>query len=254
MHGNTRAALTAMTLCLAAAAAQALTLYDPAPGTRPSAQGWLLVCPTTSCDAEASGGRLVFDTLREGFGAQAGFSRLDQKLDAQAGYRLDFGLRVLEESHGSANRAGFSLIAVGNTPSQALEIGFWEDQVWVYDFDGDAFLKSTSATFDTTGWHDYSLSAQDGSFVLQADGLTLLRGALRDYSRFGLPYSLPNFLFLGDDSSSAGARVALGAVSLSPLAPVPEPASAVMMLIGLALASIAIRAPGARLTAGGRPM
>lgn len=232
----------ALALVLAGGAAQALSLYDPTAGMLPSAQGWLSLCSQPQCSAQVGDGVLALDTLGAGNGAQAGFSRLDQVLDAEAGYRLDFGLRVLDESHASADRAGFVLIAVGSVPSQSLEIGFWKDQVWVYDYDGGAFVKGASAALDTTTWHDYSLSVQAGRFSLRADGHALLDGLLEDYSGFGMPYDLRNFLFLGDDTRSAGAAVQLGAVSLSAVTPVPEPAGAASMLGGLLLVMGAARA------------
>ncbi len=241
MNRATRTAITALALGLAGGAAQALGLYDPAQGSLPAAQGWLSFCPPTQCAAQLGGGVFDFDTLGAGLGTQAGLSRLDQTLDAEGGYRLDFRLRVLDESHAGGNRAGFSLIAVGSTPSQALEIGFWRDQVWVYDLDDGAFVRGASSALDTTAWHDYRLTARDGGFLLQADGRTLLQGSLRDYSAFGPPYSLRNFLFLGDDTTSAGAHVQLGAIALSAVPAVPEPASALLMLGGLGLLAEALR-------------
>ena len=57
----------------------------------------------------------------------------------------------------------------------------------------------------------------------------LLSGTLRDYTAFGFPYTVPNFLFLGDNSARGSAISHLGEVSLSP---VPEPAAACLLALG----------------------
>jgi hypothetical protein len=59
----------------------------------------------------------------------------------------------------------------------------------------------------------------------------ILRGSLRDYSDIGeRPYINHNFLFLGDDTTSASANIELAQVAVLSYA-VPEPSS-------IALASI----------------
>jgi len=57
------------------------------------------------------------------------------------------------------------------------------------------------------------------------DAIGLLNGPLRDYSAFSGPidpYETPDFLFLGDDTTSAQAGVQIARVAL-PFAVVPEP-------------------------------
>ncbi len=60
---------------------------------------------------------------------------------------------------------------------------------------------------------------------------------MRDYSSFGSPYTIKNFIFFGDDTMSALASVNLAAISISP---VPEPGTAAVMLAGLALLGAAL--------------
>ena len=66
-------------------------------------------------------------------------------------------------------------------------------------------------------------------FTLWAGSTLLMSGPLENYTAQGAPYSGANFLFIGDDTSSARASVQLGAVAL---AAVPEPGAALMMLAG----------------------
>ena len=72
---------------------------------------------------------------------------------------------------------------------------------------------------------------------MSANNTLLLQGSLRDYSAFGVPYSLRNYLFLGDDTSSAAANILLGEVILNTNEPASVPAPPVMLLLlsGLAL-------------------
>jgi hypothetical protein len=55
------------------------------------------------------------------------------------------------------------------------------------------------------------------NYVLRANGTTILTGPIRDYTAFaGFPdvYETPNFLFLGDDTSSASAVAGIRQVIL----------------------------------------
>jgi hypothetical protein len=81
-------------------------------------------------------------------GDQAGwFGNGLTTLDRTQGYSLRFDLRVIEESH-SSSRAGLSIIALSQD-SVGLEVGFWEDKVWVQG-DDPLFVRAETATFDTT--------------------------------------------------------------------------------------------------------
>jgi hypothetical protein len=55
-------------------------------------------------------------------------------------------------------------------------------------------------------------------YVIRIGDQTLLRGTVRDYTRHGgFPYQTPNFLFLGDNTTSARARFDLGSVEVEHL-------------------------------------
>lgn len=235
------------TLGAVAPAARAVVLYDPASGSLPAAQGWL-----TSATAGAapgtqtlSGGRLVIDTAGSDVVAFGNARLSPVALDAAAGYAVEFSLQVLAESHASPNRAGFSLLLVGSDPAQSVALSFWQDRVWVPTVDAsaaDRFVQGAGAGFDTTAaFTDYRLLVQGGRYSLSAGGQALFSGTLQDYRSGGLPYTVPNLVFFGDDSSRGSAQVALGAISISP---VPEPASAWMLLAGLGVrAALRIKRP-----------
>jgi len=214
-----------------ATAAGAVSLYDPALNTLPSAQSWttLGVGPYTQ---SVSAARYQFSTLAAN-ATQAGSARFSNAaLDTQAGFTLDFNLRVAAEAHANADRAGFSFIVTGLDPTHSLEIGFWGDHVWAYT---GTFQHGLDAALDTGTAHEYSLSVSNDSYSLLADGTQLFAGTLVDYSGHGAPYNQAGFIFFGDDTSSARSQVELGAITVSS---VPEPATTALLaagLLGLAL-------------------
>lgn len=234
-----RLALVSM---LAFPVSAAITLYDDSLGTLPGAQPWLIFGQdsflsggTFSQTLVGSGVRLVSDNaVSAGYSnylpvvntfKNAGFPVLDRA----AGFALSFQLLVNAEAHANANRAGFSVILLAND-RQGIELGFWGNEIWAQS--GAAFTHAEGVAFDTTSAEvDYVLSILGSTYVLSANGVPVLNGGLRDYSSFGTPYSLPNFVFLGDDTSSAGADVSLGMVTLTAA---PEPGSLGLLALGLA--------------------
>ncbi|MBQ1763450.1 MAG: PEP-CTERM sorting domain-containing protein [Aquincola sp.] len=231
-----RWAVACAALWAAAPAVQAVVLYDPAAGSLPAAQGWLTSATSGAAAGTQtlSGGRLAIDTMGSGVVAFGNARLSPVALDGNAGYAVDFSLQVLAESHTSPNRAGFSLLLVGSDPAQSVALSFWQDRVWVPTVDAsaaDRFVQGEGAGFDTTAaFTDYRLQVQGGRYSVSAGGQALFSGTLQDYRSGGLPYTVPNLVFFGDDSSRGSAQVALGAISISP---VPEPASALLLLAGL---------------------
>lgn len=236
-------ALGLLLLSPAAGRAGVFVLYDPALGTLPAAQPWLAYAN----DALLSGGS-ASQTLVPGQGVRlttdaavsAGYSNYRPlppvpknpafpALDRAAGFALEWTLRVDDEAHSSNNRAGFSVILL-SADGQGIELGFWEDSVWAQ---GAGFVRAESAAFDTTATTDYRLAVAGNDYQLSADGALLLSGQLRSYPTPVVPYQLPSFVFLGDDTSSAGADIVLGQVTL--FTAVPEPS-------GLSLAAAAVGA------------
>ncbi|MFO0808913.1 MAG: PEP-CTERM sorting domain-containing protein [Gemmataceae bacterium] len=223
------------------------TLYDPTAGTLPAAQPWLVYA-----DNAILNGGVVSQSYMPGQGAHlttdavvaAGYSNYQPLpmvlknaafpvLDRTAGFRLNWTVQVQQESHTSVNRAGFSAILLAND-RRGIELGFWTTEVWAQEA---GFTRAESAAWNTGQPTDYSLTILGNTYQLTANGTPLLTGPLRDYSSSGAPYNLPNYLFLGDDTSSAAADVTLGRVTV--LSPVPEPSG--LLLGGLALVGIVAR-------------
>ncbi|WP_295578199.1 hypothetical protein [uncultured Lamprocystis sp.] len=212
------------TWLLCCALTHAGPIYDGALGTSPGAQGWIAFVPSASESVAA--GAVTLDTTADTI-AQAGYM-YSLPIDSGAGFTLSFTTQLLAESHtGNSNRAGFSVILLDDA-HQGIELGFWTDQVWAQAV---GFTKAETAAFDTTAMTDYLLRLDSGSYALWANGSALLSGAMRDYSAFGFPYTLPNFLFLGDDTTSALARVRIAEVGVV----VPEPPAWALLFGGLLL-------------------
>jgi hypothetical protein len=224
------AGLLATAVCsgLVAAPASAGTIYDPALGSLPSAQGWL----TTGAGPYVqgvSGGVYSLDTSASN-AVLAGSALLNPAaLNTAAGFTIDFDLRVIAESHARPERGGFSMIVTGADPTHALELAFWNDRVFAYT---STFAHGAEALFDTSAFTQYSLVIADNHYAFSGNGAALLSGSLVDYSARGTPYNQAGFLFFGDDTTSAQAHVELGKVTVGP---VPEPDIAGLLAAGLAL-------------------
>ena len=226
-------ALFLAALAALAAPAQAVTVYDAAAGTLPSAQGW------SSLQAGAAPAQLVaagvyrLDTPGAGLGIFGNAIQSPVVLDTSAGFDLAFTLRIADEIHTSANRAGYSVLVTGSDARRAIEIAFWLGNVWIYDYvagNPDRLVHGSDVAFDASVSHDYSLVVRAGQFSLKADGEPLLAGALRDYTAAGPPYSVPNGLFFGDDTSRGSS---VSELSLVRVTPVPEPATPLLAVAGL---------------------
>lgn len=223
-------------------------LFDPNLGNLPGAQGSLFFCsggaaalclgPDGTQSLVTAG--VVLDSTsiaapNENTG-QVGFANSlpplilpTTPLDRAAGFTLQFDLRVDFESHASNDRAGFSVIVI-SSDLRGIELGFWNDEVWAQNWaPGDEFTHGEGAAFDTTAaLTTYTLGILDYSYTLSAAGSPLLGGTLRDYSAEGVPYTVANFVFFGDDTSRARAIVTLGEIAFVPL-----PASLFLLLPAL---------------------
>ncbi|MGE3819764.1 MAG: hypothetical protein AB7I30_10030 [Isosphaeraceae bacterium] len=239
--------VAALTLCGASTSRADFAIYDGALGTLPSAQGWIyLTNPLFGALATQSvgGGVTTLDTTAR-TSDQAGYFSTGHPnvgiLDRAVGFTINLRMRLVSESHVSGDRAGFSLIVLGSD-AKGIELGFWQDQVWAQN-DNPLFTKGEGAAFNTTtGLTDFGLTILGNSYSLSANGQSLFGGAVRDYSAFGAPYTSTNFLFMGDDTSSANARVEIARVGL---AAVPEPSPLTLTGVG-AFVLAAFRVQGRR--------
>ena len=209
------------------------TLYNETLGNFPGDQGWFLYLTNSPPNASQTyvptqGTQLV--TIN---GARAGYFNTDPftstlinplfpTLNRTTGFSISLDLLVSSETHSSPDRAGFSIIALASD-HRGIELGFWNNEIWAQnDTLPIPFTHGEGAAFDTTMRTSYQLDILGNSYDLLANGSSILTGSLRDYSSFGVPYSFNNFLFLGDDTSSADADITLGRVTLNAI---PEPAT-----------------------------
>lgn len=218
-------AACALGLLAAPAGAASEILYDGTLGSTPDAQGWVYASfPLTGAKATQSvdGAITILDTT-PALSEMAGYFYTRrppaQALDRTIGFRLLFSLRIAEERHTNRNRAGFSLIVL-SSDLKGVELAFWEDQIWAQT-DRPLFTKGeASRPFNTwAGLVSYALAIQDDTYTLSADGKPILSGALKDYSSFRTPpfdfvYRQPDFIFFGDNTGSAAARVAIASIRL----------------------------------------
>jgi hypothetical protein len=247
-HGPSLSLALALALMPAAPVlAGSYTLYDGSLNTAPADQGWLSSVPSGAVQTVGSGS-VTLDTTSSN-GLKSGYSLMGGMLplvlnSSGGGFRLSFDAQVLTETHANNNRAGFSVIVL-DSAQRGVEIGFWSDAFWAQS---TSFLHAETAAFDTTaGLTHYDLTLANGSYTLAASragsaGATLT-GVLRDYpAALFTPYDIPNFLFLGDDTTSAAGSFRLAQVDLTAI---PEPA--VPMLLTAAALALALRRKSGRL-------
>ena len=188
----------------------AQTLYEASLGTLPEAQGWSYASLGVDITKSLSGDsvRLDTSTLTDN---QAGWSRIAvPPLNRSQGFTLLFTAQLNAEVHNSGNRAGFSLIVLG-ADTNGIELAFWTNTVFAQGGPPSLFVHAEEVAFTTTsGFVDYALTLVASNYVLRANGTPILSGPVRDYTSFSgpiNPYRTPNFIFFGDDTTSASASV-----------------------------------------------
>jgi hypothetical protein len=204
-----------------------LILYDAISGAIPDAKMMSFFdFPPGDIVQTYENGSTILDTTKSGNSTYAGWISNATNtlgfpsLNRAAGFQLDFTLHVENESHTSDKRAGFSIIIL-REDARGIELAFWENEIWAQNDDatGGLFTRGEGIRFPTTtGLINYEVIVINDSYTLTANGASILSGPLRDYSKFeGFPdpYQTPNFLFLGDDTTSAQARIRLSYVSVT---------------------------------------
>lgn len=196
--------------------ASAQVLYDPSAGTLPNAQNWSYVSLPIAASLSVTEGAAQLNTQALS-GILAGFSRVSPTpLVRSPGFSLHFDLKVLAEDHGSrVDRAGVS-VTVLSADKKGIELGFWTDRIWAQS-DSPMFTHAEEALWNTGVTTAYELRLVGDTYTLLANGASLLTGVVRDYTSFvGTidPYETPDFLFFGDNTTSARGAFALGTVKL----------------------------------------
>lgn len=208
-------------------------LYDGSLGTLPAAQGMTYQAADTS--GPSYGVEVVQSYAGDGarldstadYEDAAGYSSVTTSLNRQQGVTIRFTLQITKEDHttsgkadkngnGIADRAGFSVIAIDSDGQRGIELGFWEDQIWAQEGGvANLFTHAEGVSFSTTSLIPYELTMVEDGYMLTVRNDAILSGTLRDYSAFGGfvdPYETPNFVFLGDDTSSASADIKLTSI------------------------------------------
>ena len=204
-----------------------LILYDAASGGIPDTKLMSFFdFPPGEIIQTYENGSTTLDTTKSGNSTYAGWISNATNtlgfpsLDRAAGFQLDFTIQVENESHTNNKRAGFSVIILSED-ARGIELAFWQNEIWAQNDDatGGLFTHGEGTTLSTTtGAINYQLIVVNDSYTLTANGASILTGPLRDYSKFeGFPdpYQSPNFLFVGDDTTSAQARVRLSYVAVT---------------------------------------
>lgn len=236
-----RIALAAALLSVVALPASAAVLYDGSVALKPlpTDQGWTyLTNPLTGASStqNAVGGGVRLDSTAA-VGEKAGYFNFThpgmEPMDRAAGYTVAFDVKINSESHNNNDRAGFSVIAI-SSDWMGIELGFWADTIFAQ---AAGFAHAEDVAFSSASMTRYELAVTGDTYALRAAGATtpILTGLLRDYRPAVVPvpdvYEIPNFLFLGDDTGSAGASVDMTYIELT-----PEPATlSILAVSALAL-------------------
>ncbi|MBD2005985.1 MULTISPECIES: choice-of-anchor Y domain-containing protein [Cyanophyceae] len=217
------------------------TLYTSQVGTAPSSQRLTFANLSGAIQTVGSGATTLTSLANSNI--YTGYTTSSFTLDRTKGYTINFSVKINTEDHSPASaqknpsqdsiadRAGFSIIAISSDGQKGIEIGFWDNEIWVQDDgvtpgNGSIFTHTVNSAEryfgSTTTLKDYSLSVLGNNYTLYANGTQILSGLLRDYTAFvGSidPYETPNFIFLGDDTTSASASFDLTRVAVQAAEP-----------------------------------
>jgi Ca2+-binding RTX toxin-like protein len=218
----------------------ATAFYAGQLGTAPASQGWLSFNNLFGATQTLTAGGVQLNTTASN-STYAGYSTYTifstplnpnlPSLDRTVGYNLSFKLQVLSESRTNPNRAGFSVVAISSDGTRGIELGFQQFSATTGNIfaQGDGttpnpqgqtnglFLAAEQVSYNVNLLTAYTLAVQGNTYRLLANGVEILTGPLRDYTPFSGtidPYQLPNFIYLGDDTTSAQANFNLNQIAL----------------------------------------
>lgn len=216
--------------------AEPVILYDGDLRSLPEDQGWIyrLDPPIRNQSRQVRvDGAFNLNTVRNLADRAGYFIRLPQmeahpqapQLDRQRGYRIGFTLLLPSERRVAPNQeAGFSCIALSDD-LLGIDLGFGAGEVFARSSKLERAEENRALPFRIdTRYADFELDIRENEYRLAADGQEILAGSLRNYSDAGEPYTVPNLLFFGDNTESAGASVNLRRfwIDTDPSAPQPE--------------------------------
>ena len=216
--------------------AEPVILYDGDLSSSPEDQGWIyrLDPPVRNQSRQVRvDGAFNLNTGRNLVDRAGYFIRLPQMeahpqapeiLDRQRGYRIGFTLRLLSERRVAPNQeAGFSWIVLSDD-LLGVDLGFGASEVFARSSELERAEENRVLPFPIDKeYADFELDIQENEYRLSANGQEILAGSLRNYSDAGDPYTVPNLLFFGDNTESAGASVNLRRfwVDIEPSVPQP---------------------------------
>jgi hypothetical protein len=186
-------------------------LFDGSLGL-PSGQGWTY--GALGGTQTLTNNAVLLDTSAAN-SFQAGYTLTSNRLNRTNGFTLLFTSQMIAEVHANNNRAGFSVIVLADD-KRGLELAFWTNRIFVQS-DSPLFTHAEETNYPTTALINYALTFHPTNYLLSANGTTILSGPVRDYTAFSgfpNPYSSTNFLFFGDDTTSAGGAFILKKVAL----------------------------------------
>ncbi|MCV3212537.1 DUF4347 domain-containing protein [Plectonema radiosum NIES-515] len=217
----------------------AIPLYTDRLGTAPASQNWLSFTNVSGANQTLTPNGTNLNTTANN-SIYAGYSNYTAStlvnsnfptLNRTSGYSLSFNMGLVAESRTNSDRAGFSVIAISSDGTKGIELGFQQLSLTGGNIfaQGDGitanpggqtnslFKAAENVSFNTNLATNYTLSVQGDSYHLFANGTDILTGPLRDYTRFTGsidPYETRNFIFLGDDTTSASGTFNLKQVVL----------------------------------------
>jgi hypothetical protein len=207
------AVLLALTL-IRAATVHAQVLYNGALGSLPENQGWSFLA--TGGTEKLTNNSAFLDTTAS-TSYHAGWSIIPPlDFNRTNGFTILFNAAVNAETHISNDRAGFSIIVICDD-EHGIELGFWTNTIFAQS-DSPLFTHAEQAVLPTTNLYmDYALDFFPTNYILRANGTNVLTGPIRNYTAantfpYPNPYVVPDLLFLGDDTGSAGASLNLQSV------------------------------------------
>ena len=147
-------------------------------------------------------------------------------LNQATGYSLTFTVSLDSATSNTSTtnpRAVFSIIAI-SSDGKGIEIGFRANEIFAQSSVGFTSQDlAQTATFSTNTSKTYNLAVFNNGYTLSSGATPIINGSLLNYSfnpalsspplTFN-PYTIPSFVFLGDDTGQESGTFTLGAVTL----------------------------------------